>query len=289
MITNALSPLRVIEALKALVKPDGTIGLMSSGEGSIANNTRGGFEIYRASKSALNQLVRSYAVRNSDDPRTLLLIPPGWANSSSPLSDRVGRFKPLLIGTALCLLAGLVAAFAPTVSRTGRAGSRGEREHRSRMAHRGLIERGTGYRRYHRPSLEALRDRDEPIALSEAARILSRTIGDVRELVAAGVLGPCPNSTFPVFRREVERYAESHPPRSDVQAGRSGQVNVVRAAELLTLPTRTVHRLARSGRLPCEPGPQGRYWFQHEHLAMYLRARDTEESFKRFGLLPTTP
>ena len=54
---------------------------MSSGQGSIANNERGGFEIYRASKSALNQLMRSYAARHRDDPRTLLLIAPGWVKT----------------------------------------------------------------------------------------------------------------------------------------------------------------------------------------------------------------
>jgi NADP-dependent 3-hydroxy acid dehydrogenase YdfG len=54
MVTNALSPMRVIEALGELVAPNGTIAIMSSGQGSIANNHRGGFEIYRASKSALN-------------------------------------------------------------------------------------------------------------------------------------------------------------------------------------------------------------------------------------------
>jgi NAD(P)-dependent dehydrogenase (short-subunit alcohol dehydrogenase family) len=82
MVTNALSPLRVIEALQDLVPPRGTIGVMSSGQGSVANNEKGGFEIYRASKSALNQLMRSFAARHADDPRTLLLIAPGWVQTS---------------------------------------------------------------------------------------------------------------------------------------------------------------------------------------------------------------
>jgi len=81
MITNALSPVRVIENLRSLVDDHGTIAIMSSGQGSIANNNRGGFEIYRASKSALNQLMRSYAARNRDDPRTLLLMAPGWVKT----------------------------------------------------------------------------------------------------------------------------------------------------------------------------------------------------------------
>jgi NAD(P)-dependent dehydrogenase (short-subunit alcohol dehydrogenase family) len=81
MVTNALSPMRVVEALQDLVAPDGTIGVMSSGQGSVANNDKGGFEIYRASKSALNQLMRSFAARQAGDPRTLLLMAPGWVQT----------------------------------------------------------------------------------------------------------------------------------------------------------------------------------------------------------------
>ena len=62
MVTNALSPMRVVEALQDLVAPKGTIAVMSSGQGSVANNDKGGFEIYRASKSALNQLMRSFEI-----------------------------------------------------------------------------------------------------------------------------------------------------------------------------------------------------------------------------------
>jgi NAD(P)-dependent dehydrogenase (short-subunit alcohol dehydrogenase family) len=81
MVTNALSPMRVIETFGDVVPPDGTIAIMSSGQGSIANNHNGGFEVYRASKSALNQLMRSYAARHNDDPRTLLLLAPGWVRT----------------------------------------------------------------------------------------------------------------------------------------------------------------------------------------------------------------
>jgi NAD(P)-dependent dehydrogenase (short-subunit alcohol dehydrogenase family) len=81
MVTNALSPMRVIESLGDLVDPQGTIAIMSSGQGSIANNENGSFEIYRASKSALNQLMRSYAARHRDDSRTLLLMAPGWVKT----------------------------------------------------------------------------------------------------------------------------------------------------------------------------------------------------------------
>jgi NAD(P)-dependent dehydrogenase (short-subunit alcohol dehydrogenase family) len=81
MVTNALSPMRVVETLGEVVPADGTIAIMSSGQGSIANNNRGGSDIYRASKSALNQLMRSYANRHHEDSRTLLLLAPGWVKT----------------------------------------------------------------------------------------------------------------------------------------------------------------------------------------------------------------
>ena len=81
MVTNALSPLRLVESLRELVLPTGTIGIMSSGQGSITNNENGHYEIYRASKAALNMLMRSFAARHANDPRTLLLIAPGWVRT----------------------------------------------------------------------------------------------------------------------------------------------------------------------------------------------------------------
>jgi len=78
MLTNALSPLQVIEGLQDLVSPDGLIGVMSSGQGSVANNERGGAELYRGSKAALNQFMRSYAARHAAERRALLLLAPGW-------------------------------------------------------------------------------------------------------------------------------------------------------------------------------------------------------------------
>jgi NAD(P)-dependent dehydrogenase (short-subunit alcohol dehydrogenase family) len=86
----------LVEALQDLVTPDGTIGVISSGQGSVANNEKGGFEIYRASKSALNQLMRSFAARHAGDPRTLLLMAPGWVQT-----DLGGPAAPLTIGRSI--------------------------------------------------------------------------------------------------------------------------------------------------------------------------------------------
>jgi NAD(P)-dependent dehydrogenase (short-subunit alcohol dehydrogenase family) len=81
MVTNSLSPMRVVETLQDLVRPSGTIAIMSSGQGSITNNEKGAHEVYRASKAALNMLMRSFAARHADDPRTLLLMAPGWVRT----------------------------------------------------------------------------------------------------------------------------------------------------------------------------------------------------------------
>jgi NAD(P)-dependent dehydrogenase (short-subunit alcohol dehydrogenase family) len=80
MVTNALSPLRVIEAFKDRVSASGTIAVMSSGQGSLTNNTNGNYEVYRGSKAALNMFMRSFAARHQD-ARTLLLMAPGWVQT----------------------------------------------------------------------------------------------------------------------------------------------------------------------------------------------------------------
>jgi NAD(P)-dependent dehydrogenase (short-subunit alcohol dehydrogenase family) len=81
MITNSLSPMRAIEILQDLVVPGGTIGVMSSGQGSVSNNENGHFDVYRGSKAALNMFMRSFAARHAADPRTLLLMAPGWVRT----------------------------------------------------------------------------------------------------------------------------------------------------------------------------------------------------------------
>jgi NAD(P)-dependent dehydrogenase (short-subunit alcohol dehydrogenase family) len=82
MVTNALSPMRVIEALQDLVSAAGLIGAMSSGQGSITNNTTGLRELYRGSKAALNMFMRSFAARQSDTARALVLMAPGWVQTA---------------------------------------------------------------------------------------------------------------------------------------------------------------------------------------------------------------
>jgi NAD(P)-dependent dehydrogenase (short-subunit alcohol dehydrogenase family) len=81
MVTNALSPMRVVEMLHAILADEGTIGVMSSGQGSVANNTNGQREVYRGSKAALNTFMRSFAARHGTDRRAMVLMAPGWVRT----------------------------------------------------------------------------------------------------------------------------------------------------------------------------------------------------------------
>lgn len=81
MLTNALGVMRTVEGLQDLVRPSGLIGVMSSGQGSITNNVKGGHEVYRGSKAALNQYMRSYAARQQDHSRAIVLMAPGWVRT----------------------------------------------------------------------------------------------------------------------------------------------------------------------------------------------------------------
>lgn len=105
MATNALGPMRVIEAFQDLVPNTGTIGVMSSVLGSIGENDRGGWEVYRASKAALNQMLRSFAARHRGDPRALVIMCPGWvrtemggANADLSIDESIPRVVDVLNG-----------------------------------------------------------------------------------------------------------------------------------------------------------------------------------------------
>lgn len=103
MVTNALSPMRALEQLAQHVRPDGTLAVMTSALGSISENTTGGYETYRASKAALNMLLRSYAAR-AGGARSILALMPGWVRT-----DMGGPDAPVEISESCAGLADTIA------------------------------------------------------------------------------------------------------------------------------------------------------------------------------------
>ena len=76
-MTNAISPIRVADKLLDRVAAGGMIAFMSSVLGSIGTNDDGRAELYRASKAALNSLVRSFRARHAAVDITVLALHPG--------------------------------------------------------------------------------------------------------------------------------------------------------------------------------------------------------------------
>ena len=80
-LTNAHAPLAFAERFHDLLARGGTMAFMTSTLGSVGGNTSGGWEVYRASKAALNTLARCYALRHAGDGTTVLLMHPGWVRT----------------------------------------------------------------------------------------------------------------------------------------------------------------------------------------------------------------
>lgn len=104
-LTNAIGPIRVADALLGSVAPGGTIAFMSSILGSIGTNDDGRAELYRASKAALNSLVRSFRARHAQANFTVLAIHPGVVRTSMG-----GPSAPLDVETSVRSVADVIAA-----------------------------------------------------------------------------------------------------------------------------------------------------------------------------------
>ena len=94
--TNSVWPIRLARKLVGNVKTgNGIVAFMSSGMGRDSENTTGGTELYRASKAALNSLVRSFAADLGDRSITVLAVNPGWVRT-----DMGGDDAPLDLATS---------------------------------------------------------------------------------------------------------------------------------------------------------------------------------------------
>jgi NAD(P)-dependent dehydrogenase (short-subunit alcohol dehydrogenase family) len=71
--------------------------------GSVANNTGGGMELYRASKAALNSFTRSFSARHRGKGLSILSLHPGWVKT-----DMGGRGADIDVATSANGLANVV-------------------------------------------------------------------------------------------------------------------------------------------------------------------------------------
>jgi NAD(P)-dependent dehydrogenase (short-subunit alcohol dehydrogenase family) len=80
---NTLGPLRVVEAFVDHVARSERklIVTLTSGMGSIGDNTSGGAYAYRSSKAAVNMVMRSLAVDLAPRGITCVVINPGWVQT----------------------------------------------------------------------------------------------------------------------------------------------------------------------------------------------------------------
>ena len=97
MVTNALSPMRAVESFQDLVTPAGTIGVMSSGQGSVANNESGGHECTPAPRASLAPAPGFISIACTTVPSGMFLsisALPGLMSAFSPDSTLAPTFKP---------------------------------------------------------------------------------------------------------------------------------------------------------------------------------------------------
>jgi NAD(P)-dependent dehydrogenase (short-subunit alcohol dehydrogenase family) len=78
---NAVGPLRIAVALRPHLRAGSKLVHVTSGMGSITDNTSGGFYAYRMSKAALNMASRSLAVDLKGDGIISVVINPGWVQT----------------------------------------------------------------------------------------------------------------------------------------------------------------------------------------------------------------
>lgn len=90
MRVNTLAPLQVAELFADQVPAGGIIAAVSSKMGSVAENTSGGFYAYRASKAALNMVIKSLSLDLAGQGVAVVALSPGWVRT-----DMGGANAPL--------------------------------------------------------------------------------------------------------------------------------------------------------------------------------------------------
>lgn len=110
---NTMGPLRVSEAFVENVarSEQKLVVTLTSGMGSIGDNTSGGAFAYRSSKAAVNMVMRSLAIDLAPRGITCLVINPGWVQT-----DMGGPHGNLTPAESVTRLRRLIEGFGPSHS-----------------------------------------------------------------------------------------------------------------------------------------------------------------------------
>jgi len=87
MRVNALAPLQVAELFADQVPAGGVIAAVSSKMGSVAENTSGGAYAYRASKAALNMVIKNLSLDLASRQVSVVALSPGWVQTDMGGAD----------------------------------------------------------------------------------------------------------------------------------------------------------------------------------------------------------
>jgi NAD(P)-dependent dehydrogenase (short-subunit alcohol dehydrogenase family) len=107
---NTIGPMRVSEAfVEHVARSDRKlIVTLTSGMGSIADNTSGGSIVYRSSKAAVNMVMRSLAIDLAPRGITCVVVNPGWVRT-----DMGGPNATLEPSESISALRRLIASLGP--------------------------------------------------------------------------------------------------------------------------------------------------------------------------------
>jgi NAD(P)-dependent dehydrogenase (short-subunit alcohol dehydrogenase family) len=113
LTVNTMGPTRVSEAfVEHVARSDRKlIVTLTSGMGSIADNTSGGSIVYRSSKAAVNMVMRSLAIDLAPRGITCVVINPGWVHT-----DMGGPNATLEPSESISQMRRLIATLGPKQS-----------------------------------------------------------------------------------------------------------------------------------------------------------------------------
>jgi NAD(P)-dependent dehydrogenase (short-subunit alcohol dehydrogenase family) len=110
---NTMGPLRVTEAfIEHVARSERKLVVtITSGMGSLADNTSGGSIAYRSSKAAVNMVMRSVAIDLAPRGISCVLVNPGWVRT-----DMGGPGATLSVQESVTALRRLIERFGPAQS-----------------------------------------------------------------------------------------------------------------------------------------------------------------------------